>query len=95
MGVRLKNKKKDKEGNEIGESIHYALAQRKGKSRYPIKTLYSQSIPQMVGDEKRVYNIVSPEIEELLYKNINAGIAAAKQIVDFIQNGNTRFQVNK
>lgn len=27
--------------------------------------------------------------------NINAGIAAAKQIVDFLQNGNTRFQVNK
>ena len=27
--------------------------------------------------------------------NINAGIAGAKQIVDFIQNGNTRFQVNK
>ena len=27
--------------------------------------------------------------------NINAGIAAAKQIVDYIQNGNTRFQVNK
>lgn len=26
--------------------------------------------------------------------NINAGIAAAKQIVDFFQNGNTRFQVN-
>ena len=27
--------------------------------------------------------------------NINAGIAAAKQIVDYFQNGNTRFQVNK
>jgi D-3-phosphoglycerate dehydrogenase len=27
--------------------------------------------------------------------NINAGIAAANQIVDFFQNGNTRFQVNK
>ena len=27
--------------------------------------------------------------------NINAGIAAAKQIVDFIENGNTRVQVNK
>ena len=27
--------------------------------------------------------------------NINAGIAAAKQIVDFFENGNTRFQVNK
>ena len=27
--------------------------------------------------------------------NTNAGFAAAKQIVDFIENGNTRFQVNK
>ncbi|MBR1808280.1 MAG: 3-phosphoglycerate dehydrogenase [Paludibacteraceae bacterium] len=27
--------------------------------------------------------------------NINAGIAAARQIVDFLKNGNTRFQVNK
>lgn len=27
--------------------------------------------------------------------NINAGIAAAKQIMDFFVNGNTRFQVNK
>ena len=27
--------------------------------------------------------------------NINAGIAAAKQIVDFFVNGNTKFQVNK
>lgn len=27
--------------------------------------------------------------------NINAGIAAAEQIVDYIKNGNTKFQVNK
>lgn len=27
--------------------------------------------------------------------NVNAGLAAARQIVDFIQNGNTRFQLNK
>jgi len=27
--------------------------------------------------------------------NINAGIAAAEQIVDFIKNGNERFRVNK
>jgi D-3-phosphoglycerate dehydrogenase len=26
--------------------------------------------------------------------NINAGIAAAKQIVDFLKNGNERFRVN-
>ena len=27
--------------------------------------------------------------------NINAAVAAARQIVDFLENGNTRFQVNK
>ena len=27
--------------------------------------------------------------------NINAGLAAARQIVDYLQHGNTRFQVNK
>ena len=27
--------------------------------------------------------------------NINAGIAAAKQIVDFLKNGNEKFRVNK
>lgn len=27
--------------------------------------------------------------------NVNAGLAAARQIVDFIRNGNTRFQLNK
>ena len=27
--------------------------------------------------------------------NLNAGLAAARQIVDFIKNGNTRFQLNK
>ena len=27
--------------------------------------------------------------------NINAGIAAARQIVDFIENGNEKFRVNK
>ena len=60
------------------KSGHITLAQRLGKERLPIKTLYSQSIPQMIGDEKRVYNIVSPEIEKLLYKNIQAGIAKIK-----------------
>ncbi|MBQ2172387.1 MAG: 3-phosphoglycerate dehydrogenase, partial [Bacteroidales bacterium] len=27
--------------------------------------------------------------------NVNAGLAAARQIVDFFATGNTRFQVNK
>jgi D-3-phosphoglycerate dehydrogenase len=27
--------------------------------------------------------------------NINAAVAAARQIVDFLEDGNTRFQVNK
>jgi D-3-phosphoglycerate dehydrogenase len=27
--------------------------------------------------------------------NINAGVAAARQIVDFLKNGNEKFRVNK
>jgi hypothetical protein len=57
---------------------HVTLAQRVGKKRLPIKTLYSVSSPQMIGDETRVYNIVEPEVEELLYKNLRAGIAKIK-----------------
>ncbi len=60
------------------KSGHVTLAQRVGKARLPIKTLYSQSIPQMIGNEARVYGVVEPEIEELLYKNLRAGIAKIK-----------------
>lgn len=50
------------------------VAQRQGKSRLPIKVLHSNSIPKMIGSEKRVYGIVKPQIKSDLKKNIDAQI---------------------
>lgn len=45
---------------------------------------------------KRVLATMPKKIgAETAEANINAGIAAARQIVDYLVNGNTRFQVNK
>lgn len=53
---------------------HASIAQRIGKSRLPIKILYSNSIPIMLGNEKRVYGIVEPKINEYLQKQIDRHI---------------------
>lgn len=53
------------------KSGHASVAQRQGGARLPIKTLYSNSIPKMIGNEKRVYGIVKPNIESNLQENIN------------------------
>lgn len=50
---------------------HSAVAQRQGTSRLPIKTFFSNSIPVMIGNEKRVYGIVKPTIEQNLQENVN------------------------
>lgn len=50
------------------------VAQRQGKNRLPIKVLSSNSIPKMLGNEKRVYGIVKPQIKSDLKKNIDAQI---------------------
>lgn len=55
-------------------SGHKTIAQRVGKSRLPIKVLYSNSIPKMLGNEKRVYGIVEPEIENKLSEQIEKHI---------------------
>jgi len=44
---------------------------------------------------KRVFATAKKMGAETAEANINAGLAAARQIVDFFKNGNTRFQVNK
>lgn len=44
---------------------------------------------------KRVFATPKKMGAETAEANINAGLAAANQIVDFLKNGNTRFQVNK
>ena len=53
---------------------HASIAQRIGKPRLPIKILYSNSIPIMLGNEKRVYGIVEPKINEYLQKQIDRHI---------------------
>ena len=44
---------------------------------------------------KRVFATAKKMGAETAEANINAGLAAANQIVDFLKNGNRRFQVNK
>ncbi len=55
-------------------SGHVAVAQRRGDARLPIKTLSSNSIPKMIGNEERVYRFVKPKIQENLKKNVNKQI---------------------
>lgn len=52
------------------QSGHVAVVQRRGESRFPIKTFSSNSIPKMIGNEKRVYRIVKPNIQKNLKKNV-------------------------
>lgn len=52
-------------------SGHATVAQRQSGARLPIKTLYSNSIPKMLGNERKVYGIVKPNIERNLQENIN------------------------
>ena len=44
---------------------------------------------------KRYFGTPKKEGAETAEANVNAGLAAARQIVDFFVNGNVRFQVNK
>ena len=44
---------------------------------------------------KRVFATAKKMGAETGEANVNAGLAAARQIVDFIRNGNRKFQVNK
>ena len=50
------------------------LVERTGKERYPIKSLYSLSDPQMIGSKIRVYKIVKPEIHGILERELERQI---------------------
>lgn len=52
-------------------SGHASVAQRRGRSRLPLKVLYSNSIPKMLGNEKRVYGVVRPNISKNLQENVD------------------------
>ncbi len=51
-------------------SKHLAVVQRRGKKRFPIKTLSANSIPIMLGNKQRVYGIVEPNIKKNLKVNV-------------------------
>ena len=53
---------------------HVSVVQRRGKPRYPLKKLLSNSIPKMVGNQEKVYGIVEPDIYDNLMANIRAEI---------------------
>ena len=44
---------------------------------------------------KRVFATPKKMGAETAEANINAGLAAARQVIDYLTTGNTRFQVNK
>ncbi len=50
------------------------VAQRRGGERKPIKTFSANSIPVMLGNEKRVYGVVKPHIKENLKRNVQAQV---------------------
>ena len=53
----------------------------------------AEELAQIAG--KRFFATPKKMGAETAEANINAAIAAARQIVDYIKNGNCRFQVNK
>lgn len=55
-------------------SGHVAVAQRRGAARLPIKSFSANSIPVMLGNEKRVYGIVKPHIKDNLKRNVQAQV---------------------
>lgn len=73
--VKAGKLKKLKKGNiKAWKGPNGLIMQRKGKERYPLKVLRSNSVPVMLGSEKRVYGVVKPKIESDLKKNIERQI---------------------
>lgn len=64
-------RKKDTKKGKVGTSVrHNAIAQRETKQRLGIEEKFSNSIPIMLGNEKRAYGVVEPHIKENLRKNV-------------------------
>lgn len=53
---------------------HMAVAQRLTEKRLSIKELYSNSVPFMIGNERRVYGVVRPHIQANLQRNVEKQI---------------------
>lgn len=76
------------------EGLARALAEREDlKYVTDIAAAMQAELDERFG--KRVFATPKKMGAETAEANVNAGLAAANQIVDFLKNGNTRFQVNK
>ena len=65
----------NKGGIKAYKSSRGNIKQRLGAERYPVKSFFSNSIPVMLGSEKRVYGIVEPYIKADQQKNLSQAIA--------------------
>lgn len=74
---KQKRKKTTKKGKKESAVRHYSVAQREGQERLPIKTLFSNSIPIMIGNGKKVYGLVEPHIGKNLRINLAKFIGEA------------------
>ena len=76
------------------EGVERALSEREDL-KY-ITDIAPDAQAEMAGKfGKRFFATAKKMGAETAEANINAGLAAARQIVDYLQHGNTRFQVNK
>lgn len=79
----------------INEDELIVLMQERTDLRYVTDIMPAAHEKMMSLFEGRYFSTPKKMGAQTAEANINAGIAAAKQIVDYLQNGNTRFQVNK
>lgn len=52
----------------------FVRAGGRGSKRYPIREMVGLSVPEMLEDMREVYPVVEAEIEEMLYRRLNANI---------------------
>ena len=53
---------------------HVSVATRDSSSRYPIRSLYSASIPSMIGSRRYVYGILEPKLQDILRQQVDRQI---------------------
>ena len=92
QGAMLVNTARKEVINE-DELIQFMLERKDFRYLTDIMPAADQKMTELF--ESRYFSTPKKMGAQTAEANINAGIAAAKQIVDFLQNGNTRFQVNK
>jgi len=79
----------------INEDELIRLMQERTDFRYITDIMPASDIKMNELFEGRYFSTPKKMGAQTAEANINAGIAAAKQIVDFLQNGNERFRLNK